>query len=543
MASFSLRPSSPPWTRFLPAWACVALGLAAGLVLAVDLTGVPGLHADEAWVGLRADELARGGAWSWFGMRDHAGPLHALLVAAGFAAWGPSAWALRAVGVLTNAGAVACYAWVTGQLFGRRTAVLSTALLVSAPAFWLSARTATEHAALSALLACAAVACLLRGRQPPTLHPAGRNPAVPRTWALAAGALLGLGTWNHLVFVAVPATLAAFAAVSWGLGALRRPEVLWTAFGWACVEVGPLTHLGGRLKLHGGQGGALLRVAQVPRLLGEMFRGDVVALRVVGRVATTQLAWAPVLLALCATTLVAAAFDVGGRARRARLVLGAAVGLSAMTAVVVPAQAERYLLLPALVLPWVVCEGLAAACALAGTRGPALATAACLAVVGGQVAFGYANVVAPLREGGAVATRYRFGGEEETSAHVLDTAALYDALVAREVTRVAAHHFIAAPLRFYDLPHHKLTVEELPFGREHLAETLAQILTRPEYAAGEVPVLTYQDEWPALQQHLDRDASARGLQRASAEVAALGPFALVRQSGAANDATADAERP
>lgn len=535
MASFSLRPTSPPWTRFLPAWACVALGLGAGLVLALDLAAMPGLHGDEAWVGLRADELARGGAWSWFGMRDHAGPLHALLVAAGFAAWGSSAWTLRLVGVVTNAGAVACYAWVTGQLFGRRTAVLSTALLVTAPIYWLSARTATEHAALSALLACAAVACLLLGRRPPSLHPAGSSPAVPRTCALAAGALLGLGTWNHLVFVAVPATLAAFAAASWGLGALRRPEVLWTAFGWACVEVGPLTHLGGRIKLHGGQGGALLRIAEVPRLLGEVFRGDVVALRVVGRVVATQLPWAPVLLACCVLALVAAAFDVGGRARRARLVLGAAVALSASTAAVVPAQAERYLLLPALVLPWVVSEGLAAACALAGPRGRPLATAACLAVVVGQVAFGYANVVAPLRQGGAVATRYRFGGEVETSAHALDTAALYDALVARGVVRVAAHHFIAAPLRFYDLPHQRLTVEELPFGREHLAETLAEALTRPEYAAGEVAVLTYHDEWPALQQHLHRDASARGLQRPSARVAALGPFALVRQGGATGD--------
>lgn len=531
MASFSLKPTSPPWSRPLPVWACAALGVLALASLSVDFAGVPALHGDEAWVGLRAHQLAHGGAWSWFGMRDHAGPLHTLLVAASFVVFGPSVWALRVVGLCANALAVALYAWVTGQLFGRRTAVCASLLLATAPTFSIAARTATEHAALGALLACAAVACLLVGRRKPGLDAARRGGVTRRTSALAAGALLGLGTWNHLVFVAVPLTLAGFAWARWGQAALRRPEVLWTAFGWTCVEGGPLTHLGTRLKLHGGHGGALQRLVELPALLGQVWQGDVVALRVVGRVAAGQLPWAQAALVLGGCSLLAAALDVGGRARRARLVLGAAVSLAACTAVVVPAQAERYLLLSVLVLPWVVSEGLGAAGGVLGPRGRPFATVACLVLAACQMAFAYGNVLQPLRARGAVATSYRFGPETLTSAHALDTQALYGALIERGIQRVAAHHFIAAPLRFYDLLHGRLVVDELPPHEDALADSLL----RPAPGAAEVPLLTYHDEWLTLQRTVRRAEASQGLQRPVAEVADLGAFALVRRGGAQPD--------
>lgn len=530
--ALSLKSAVAPYHRPLPPSACLLLG-ACSLALSLPSLGeVPGLHGDEAWVGLRAAALLRGEAHlSWTGMNAHTGPLHQLLVAASFAAFGPTTIALRLVGAAANAVGVGLYAWVTGQLLGRLCAALATLLLLTAPWFCANARVATEHAALAAPLALGAVACLLRARRPSRLK-AQDDPSVAarpgdhqarRRWALAAGVLLGLGTWNHLVFVAVPATLLTLALLRLGLRAWRCPEVGWTAFGWACVTLGPLTALGGKLRLQGGGSAALARLRELPVVVAQLWQGDVVALRLAGAVAASSGRFATVLLGVAAAGALAQALDVGPKARRARLALVAAVGLAATTAVAVPAHAERHLLLPMLLMPWIVAVGLVGLAEASGRRGPQLAAAGVLAVACVQLNSSYLNVLAPLRAHEAVARTYQFGRQEETSNHARDVRGLYAELVARGPELVLAHHFIAAPLRFYDLAESRLQVHEVPVAHAAAAAVLAAAAPSLRQVAGGPLLVAYGDEWPQLAPPL-----AEALPQLPARAERVGPFCLVR---------------
>lgn len=526
---FTVKRLLPSWERPLPVAAAVAIAVLGALSMLPYLADAPGLHSDEAWVGVRAWNIYQQGDASWFGTQRYTGPLHQLLVALSFRIFGPGIYSLRGVGVVANAIALGLYAWVSGQLFGRRTAALACALLAVCPWFVVNSRSATEHGALGALLALGAVAALLQTRRPTRLKSLfeADAPARPaddqarRYWAILAGLLLGLGSWNHLLFLSVPATLLLVAIAHFRTQCWRRPEVLWTAFAWLAVELGPLLHLE---ESHPWQpvSWAYLRALWRPFL--HMWQGDAVSLHALARVPVPLPAWELALLAIAGLGLLAAAFDVDAKAQRARWVLLGLVGMALSTAAAQPLFADRHFLLPLLLLPWVLTQGLDGACAAFGPRGRTLATLLCVLLAAGHGTRSVLNVVLPMHHG-AMAAR---GAEGEDAGMVqADTRSLYDGLCAKGVRDVVVDASIGWPLAFWDLRAQQLDIRMPQTSGTTLLQqdTSAHGLARLVQDATFVALRQEWDPWFAQRQG---QAAARADIDAPEQHSCAGAFLLLR---------------
>lgn len=225
-----MEPSGNPsqWLRprvFLLGAACIG-----ALLLFPLLATIPGLHGDEAWGGLRANEILHG-ARPMVGMNGYTGPLHQYLVAFLFQLFGCKVAVLRSLTGITTLFSIFLYYGVIKRCFNQAMAALSALVLVSLPFFMAYGRIAHEVFALNPILALAAAWLLLES---------GRE-RFRKQWALPwlAGICLGLGTWNHLIFASVPLALfataifrdrtslfrnAAFYAVGYGFLVALSPE-------------------------------------------------------------------------------------------------------------------------------------------------------------------------------------------------------------------------------------------------------------------------------------------------------------------------------
>src|SRR5438132_1477176 len=76
-----------------------ALLVALACVLCWHLGSLPGLHGDEAWVGLRAADILAG-ARPIVGMNYYTGALHQYVVACCFLLFGAGTWTLRLPSVI-----------------------------------------------------------------------------------------------------------------------------------------------------------------------------------------------------------------------------------------------------------------------------------------------------------------------------------------------------------------------------------------------------------------------------------------------------------
>lgn len=178
------------------AWLFLALGAAC---LLARLGAVPALSLDEAWIGLFADRLRGAGAYTPHQMNHYTGPLYAWAASWVMQTRGISVESLRLLGALLNTLAL-LGGWVhLRRRFGAEAGLAWAVLCAASPYLLLKSRLAWEVYALQPLLV---VACL------PLLS---GGPA--RTAALAA--LTVLGTQNHFIFLALPASLVLmFAARS-----------------------------------------------------------------------------------------------------------------------------------------------------------------------------------------------------------------------------------------------------------------------------------------------------------------------------------------
>ena len=112
----------------------------------------PGLHGDEAWVGLRALENESRGFFTLRGMNYYSGAIHPYIVSLAFRAVGPSVVALRAVGLAWNLLAVTILVVHLARRFGLRSALTFLLLLAGSVLLLFEARLAWEVCAWNALL-------------------------------------------------------------------------------------------------------------------------------------------------------------------------------------------------------------------------------------------------------------------------------------------------------------------------------------------------------------------------------------------------------
>jgi 4-amino-4-deoxy-L-arabinose transferase-like glycosyltransferase len=453
-------PVQAPSARFEPAPAGRGLPIAAtilGALLLVPFLGdVPGLHGDEAWVGLRVHEIAQG-ARPLYGMNAYTGPVHQYLLLPLLEVFGYRVWALRSFTVVASLLALLLYHAIVKRLFGGETAGLAALALVSMPFFALYGRVATENFALNPLGALAACWLLLVARE--------RRGAAQLALAASAGAVMALATWSHLIFLPVPGALA-LAALAARRGALLRSRVFLGAL--AGFALGALPRLVAQLVAPpagpGGLGDAVhqllallpLRLREWPALLLEVLHGDVLYKRFTG-----ELVWPSGLYPVGAALFVIGLVLAGLRALRApgdaaaraggRLLLAFGV-LFLFTLVLTPHNADRYLLLVLWFAPLFVALALRAVRERTRALGSALVV---LLVALGAARTGVNFLFAHLRSGGKVSV-LALGSMAETSNHFVASDRLYELLVARGWKDVFTEFMIGTPLEFYDLEHRKL---------------------------------------------------------------------------------------
>ncbi len=133
------------------------------LLLGTNLDVSPGLHGDEAWFGLRAQQMMSGEARSIHGMTAHSGALFPLLVAGSFKVFGMSVWSLRVPGAVCNVVAIGLLTWLVWNVQRRAgSAILLLLLLAGSVLVTAESRVAWEVTALGPLLAAALLALALR---------------------------------------------------------------------------------------------------------------------------------------------------------------------------------------------------------------------------------------------------------------------------------------------------------------------------------------------------------------------------------------------
>ncbi|MFA6028598.1 MAG: glycosyltransferase family 39 protein [Elusimicrobiota bacterium] len=189
--------------RRLAAALCALAFAVLAFLLLRRLSDFPGLHGDEAWVGLYAVRILKGGLYSPHEMNTYTGPLYGWLLSGVYRLLGASVFSLRLPGALLNlfaAGLLAGHFW---RREGPRSSLLWLALLLGSPLFLLKSRVAWEVYALQPLLLALVFAASRRA-----LDDDGggtRN-------ALLFLAACHLGVLNHFIFSSVPVSLLAYAA-------------------------------------------------------------------------------------------------------------------------------------------------------------------------------------------------------------------------------------------------------------------------------------------------------------------------------------------
>lgn len=439
----------------------VAAYVAALLLLFPLLGTVPGLHGDEAWSGLRADEILHGNH-TLIGMNGYTGPLHQYVLAPLFWLFGFHVWLLRFPTAVASLVCLFLYFRVVKGLFSEQLALLASVILVAMPFFTTFGRLAFEVFALNPVLAL--LALLL-------LHRSGGEESKGQLWhSIGAGICLGFGIWNHLIFLSIPAALFAVAFSRHGFRLLKNPKTY-------CVGYGLTLALSPRLFMFGstGEGGKTAsfygnidavfsafcgRLWEWPGLLLEIAHGDLLFQRFTGQVVFKTINLFVPLFAIGVVLMIRRAW-----ANRAQLrsieqeILIFSYTLFLATAFLCPRNSDRYFLFPLYLLPIFVAFGLVELGKIRCLRIPALVTLFCFVIF--NLARIGTNYFVPLVQGHCRSSDFSMGSQSETSNHFIPTDQLYREIQKDNFKQVYAEFFIALPLKFYDLDKKQLSINEI----------------------------------------------------------------------------------
>ncbi|MGV7214962.1 hypothetical protein [Bradyrhizobium sp. UFLA05-112] len=175
--------------------------------LSVRLNSFPGLHGDEAWVGLRAFEQQARGMFTLRGMNGYTGSLFPEIVTMSFSIISPGVGSLRLAGVVLNSLALGLSAVALWRRGG--AAIYFVLLMGSSLLFLFYSRVAWEVNALQNLLLAIVLLTL-----PHVAEPGRGRPK----WLFLLLLTFSLGCWSHAIFAAAALSFAAaatFVALKW----------------------------------------------------------------------------------------------------------------------------------------------------------------------------------------------------------------------------------------------------------------------------------------------------------------------------------------
>jgi hypothetical protein len=143
---------TPPSVRWGWSWMAVLGCVYVLALLSFHLAQFPGLHGDEAWLGLFALRIRDRGLYSPHEMNTYTGSLYAWLLSWVFTYFPPDVFSLRIGGVLLNGAAVVIATQHFAKRFGLGSALVWLYLLGTSALFVFKSRLAWEVTALQNLL-------------------------------------------------------------------------------------------------------------------------------------------------------------------------------------------------------------------------------------------------------------------------------------------------------------------------------------------------------------------------------------------------------
>ncbi|MBI5629877.1 MAG: hypothetical protein HY921_03210 [Elusimicrobia bacterium] len=191
------------------------------------LESFPGLHMDEAWIGILAANFLERGVYTLHGMNGYTGSLYAWILSKAFAGLGVSVFALRLPGAFLNAAAACILVAHLARRLGRAEAWAVVYLMANLGIFALKSRVAWEVYALQNFLLAVLLVLLREFIEEKRFSPT----AVALFLAAAA-----LGVFNHFIFASVPLSLAVAASAlalegqGWKLAVLCAIAAIASAF-------------------------------------------------------------------------------------------------------------------------------------------------------------------------------------------------------------------------------------------------------------------------------------------------------------------------
>jgi len=449
-------------------WLLLGVLALASVMRLLWLDSVPGLHADEAWAGYRAHEILSGEIRTP-GLTCYTGALYLYLLTPFLAAFGCQVWALRLLPAVLSIGSVGLAYLLAKEWFmsaaadtpnpksaiqnpksSSRAGLVAAGLLAVMPFHVTMGRSAVDNYCLLGLATMLGLYLLARAeRRSRCLY-----------WAAA---VMGLGVYCHLLFVALPCAVAVHRLLVTRLRVLTDRRV-WVAAAILALFAAPRAYhvaqekerrLKAAVSWRDAKLGLQNVVTGVP-LFPKALDGDVLYQRFCGevRLGSRHLNSAAFVLLLaygCATA---------ARGRRTQDVfLLTTLGVSfGATMYIAPDVRLRYLLMPQMVAALAAGVWLARLIEAAPKRGGALLA---LLMVG-NVALVAVNFFGVFRQSGGRLSMFSLTSQaEETSNHFVDARSLHQALAAEPNKKVSSYFFITMPLRFMDLKERRLTIKTL----------------------------------------------------------------------------------
>jgi len=416
----------------------ISFAFLASLLLLTFLGTIPGLHEDEAWVGVSANDILHGSR-TIIGISNYTGPMLIYIVALLFKFFGYKIIILR---LFTAFSLIICsflYYFVIKRLFDKSLAVLSTLILVSLPFFTTSGRIALEQFALNPLLALLSIFLLLTG--------SNKGFCIKFLFLFFSGICLGIGTWNHVIFFTLPITLFIVAIVFYG------KKIFSSAINYSVI-FGFIVALLPRILLYSPPNfsqfyeGVLQRIREWPALLFRIAHGDILFQRYSGEVIMPSANIVFCLFALGLVMMLKKYFCRKTVKNEIQTILFTFI-LFAATIVICPGNSDRYFLLILFTIPI-----FAAFPFFEFLQRPSIkkiTVFAFCAFICFQLIRTYVNYFASQIQSHGKTSSFQLGSMPETSNHFIDTQKLYLQLINYNAKYVSAESFIAMPLQFYNV--------------------------------------------------------------------------------------------
>ncbi len=185
-------------SRFLEVAAAAAVFLYIAALVFYRLDAFPGLHGDEAWVGLFASRIRTLGVFTPHEMNAYTGPFYAWFISKWFGFLGEGVFALRITGALLNLAALLILLVHLGKRAGRESAGVLLYLAASSAMFLYTSRIAWEVCAVQTF--CLAVILS-------SAYGMIEDRRFSRAAVFAFFTANYFGVWNHFVFLSVPFSL------------------------------------------------------------------------------------------------------------------------------------------------------------------------------------------------------------------------------------------------------------------------------------------------------------------------------------------------